>query len=343
VNASQVYVVVLGLIFIAAIALPLVALRWGLKRGGVAEISFLKAFGIFLLIFVGTSIVSGVIGLVMLAIHVKMPELASYSIAIPIQIVVAWLIVAAIYKGRARQTAKAILPYVVALMVMPAFIYFLLRPFVYESFFTPTNGMAPTVLGEHWTSACPNCGKPAYGALPDHSMHIMPKGYSMVCSNEFKQVFVAGPLGAHEEGDRITACKLLTPRRWDLIVFRYPGDPSVNYVKRLVGLPGEHLEIRDGAVWINGEKLEPPESIRGIPYSPSIEANGQVFTGPGSSPVTLGPDEYFVLGDFVAQSSDSRLWETGAKDHPAYAVPAENIVGVVIHIYWPINRWKSFR
>ena len=165
----------------------------------------------------------------------------------------------------------------------------------------------------------------------------------MVCSDEFKQVFVAGPPGASEEGDRITACKLLAPRRCDLIVFRYPADPSVSYVKRLVGFPGEHVEIRDGAVWINGEKLEPPESIRGIPYSPTIEANGQVFTGPGSSPVTLGPDEYFMLGDFVAQSSDSRFWETGAKGHPPYAVPAGNIVGVVIHIYWPISRWTSFR
>jgi hypothetical protein len=50
-----------------------------------------------------------------------------------------------------------------------------------------------------------------------------------------------------------------------------------------------------------------------------------------------------VLGDFVAQSSDSRFWETGAHGHPPYAVPAENISGVVIHIYWPISRWASFR
>jgi type IV secretory pathway protease TraF len=108
-------------------------------------------------------------------------------------------------------------------------------------------------------------------------------------------------------------------------------------------LPDEHVAIRDGAVWINGQKLDPPESIRGIPYSPSVDAIGQVFTGPGSSPVTLGVDEYFVLGDFVAQSADSRFWERGAQGHPPYAVPESHLVGVVINIYWPINRWRSFR
>jgi signal peptidase I len=128
-----------------------------------------------------------------------------------------------------------------------------------------------------------------------------------------------------------------------LIVFRFPADPSVNYVKRLVGLPGEQLEIRDGGIWINGERLEPPESIRGIRYSPTIEWNGQIHSGPGSDPVTLGPDEYFVLGDFVDQSADSRFWERGAPGHPPYAVPESHLVGVDINTYWPPSRWKSFR
>jgi signal peptidase I len=126
-------------------------------------------------------------------------------------------------------------------------------------------------------------------------------------------------------------------------VFRNPADPSVNYVKRLVGLPGEQLSIHDGAIWINGEKLDPPPSISGIPYSPTIESGGQVYSGPGSVPVELGPDEYFVLGDFVDNSADSRMWERGAPGYPPYAVPEENIVGVVVNIYWPPSRWTSFR
>ena len=145
------------------------------------------------------------------------------------------------------------------------------------------------------------------------------------------------------EGDRILVSKLIEPKRWDLMVFRYPEDPSVNYVKRLVGLPGEKLAIRDGAIWINDEKMEPPASVAGIRYSPTIEWNGQVHSGPGSEPVELGRDEYFVLGDFVEQSSDSRFWQRGAPGHPPYAVPESHIVGVVVNIYWPINRWTSFR
>ena len=165
----------------------------------------------------------------------------------------------------------------------------------------------------------------------------------MICSKELQSVFVKDAPQDSHEGDRLLACKLLTPKRWDLIVFRYPQDPSVNYVKRLVGLPGEKLAIHDGAVWINGEKMEPPDSIRGIRYSPTIESHGQVYSGPGSVPVELGPDEYFVLGDFVDASSDSRFWEQGAPGHPPYAVPASHIVGVVINIYWPPSRWTSFR
>ena len=84
-------------------------------------------------------------------------------------------------------------------------------------------------------------------------------------------------------GDRILVCKLIEPRRWDLMVFRFPDDPSLNYVKRLVGLPGEKLEIRDGAVWINDEKIEPPASVAGIQYSPTIEWDGQVHSGPDRS------------------------------------------------------------
>ncbi len=108
-------------------------------------------------------------------------------------------------------------------------------------------------------------------------------------------------------------------------------------------MPGEKLEIHDGAIWINGQRQQPPVAIRGIRYSPTIDQHGQHLSGPGSVPVTLGPDEYFVIGDFVDQSSDSRFWERGAPGHPPYAVPASYIDGVVINIYWPPSRWAAFR
>jgi signal peptidase I len=165
----------------------------------------------------------------------------------------------------------------------------------------------------------------------------------MNCRNEYQAVRVSPPPQEKGNGDRILTCKLITPRRWDLMVFRYPEDPSVNYVMRLVGLPGEKLEIRDGAIWINGEKLVPPGKLARIRYSPTIEWQGMVHSGPGSEPVELGDDEYFVLGDFVEQSSDSRFWQRGAPGYPPYAVPESHIVGVAINIYWPPSRWTSFR
>src|SRR6185295_3466385 len=106
-SASQIHLVVLGIIFLAAFALPLVALKWGLKRAGLAEISFLKAFGIFLLIFVGTSIVSLVVELLMLVLHVETSDLVSYSIGIVFNIVVASLVIAVIYKEGLRRAVRA--------------------------------------------------------------------------------------------------------------------------------------------------------------------------------------------------------------------------------------------
>jgi signal peptidase I len=211
--------------------------------------------------------------------------------------------------------------------------------------------MAPTILGDYWEAPCPRCGQPAYGTPLDLREHqpadsqtpLAPGGVLMVCSKEHTSVSVKEEPKVRGGSDHVVVCKFIGPRRWDIIVFRYPADRSRKFAKRVVGLPGENLEIRDGAVWINGKKLDPPEAIRGIHYSPTIVTSGQTFSGPGSVPVKLGPDEYFVLGDFVDASSDSRLWEQGAPGHPPYAVPASYIEGVVINIYWPISRWTSFR
>jgi signal peptidase I len=145
------------------------------------------------------------------------------------------------------------------------------------------------------------------------------------------------------KADRFLVAKFLTPRRWDLIVFRYPEEPSILYVKRLIGLPGEEITIRDGQVWANGIVLTPPEHIREIKYLSKIDDWGEPLWGSPERPAKLAHDEYFVLGDFSSQSKDSRLWEHGAPGHPPYAVPKSYLRGVVIHIYWPPTRWRVFR
>ena len=102
------------------------------------------------------------------------------------------------------------------------------------------------------------------------------------------------------------------PRRGDVIVFRYPKDPSRDFVKRVIGLPGETVEIHRGAVRIDGEVLD----------EPYLEERDLSSLGPTLVP----PESYFVMGDNRDGSSDSRHWGT---------VPLENIVGKVFVRYWP--------
>ena len=104
------------------------------------------------------------------------------------------------------------------------------------------------------------------------------------------------------------------PRRGEIIVFHFPNNPAQDFVKRVVGLPGETVEVRQGAVYVDGRII--PE-----PY---------LDTGDRSNarPLSLGPEEYYVLGDNRRNSRDSRSWG---------AVPEDLILGKVWLIYWPFS------
>lgn len=106
------------------------------------------------------------------------------------------------------------------------------------------------------------------------------------------------------------------PERGDVIVFHPPNNPSDDYIKRIVGLPGEHVEIRGGAVSVDGILLEEP-----------YIAN----TGSYSGVWDLGEEDYFVLGDNRRNSSDSHTWGM---------FPRENIVGKAWLCYWPPEKWS---
>jgi signal peptidase I len=348
-TATSTFIVILGVAFVASLALQTACVRWGLRWANVADVSYMKAFGL-LLLFVLASLAIGICAGVILAgvtllwgLPIDPSERTLDLLANAAQFIASCLVIAVLYKTRIVRAAQAAIPFSVAAIGVTLAVVFLLRPFAYEAFAIPTNAMAPTILGNHWKAPCPRCGQLAYGSPLEPGMPFPPEGILMNCSAERRAVHVTDVPRKTFGGDRILVCKLIAPRRWDLIVFRFPADPRVNYVKRLVGLPNEQLAIHDGAVWINGEKLDPPIQLRGIHYSPTIEANGQVYSGPGSMPLKLGPDEYFVLGDFPEQSADSRMWEKGAPSYPPYAVPASHLVGIAINIYWPPGRWISFR
>jgi signal peptidase I len=97
------------------------------------------------------------------------------------------------------------------------------------------------------------------------------------------------------------------PRRWEVIVFRGPEYRTTPYIKRIVGLPGENIQIKDGRVFINGEMISTPIGTR------YLSAGRHAI----DAPRRLEVDEYFVLGDNDPKSNDSRHWPDPAVRRPA--------------------------
>ncbi len=123
----------------------------------------------------------------------------------------------------------------------------------------------------------------------------------------------------------------LTPlrpiRRGDIAVFRFPEDPSVDYVKRVIGLPGESISIRDKIVYVNGTPLEEPyASFRDPTVIPASLGLPEPFRSRDQmDPVRVPEGEYFMMGDNRDDSYDSRYWGT---------VPRPLIKGRPFLIYW---------
>ena len=110
------------------------------------------------------------------------------------------------------------------------------------------------------------------------------------------------------------------PERFDIVVFPYPQNEEIFYVKRIIGLPGETIQITpDGNIYINGELLT--ES-----YGKEIIMDG----GVASDPITIGPDEYFVMGDNRNDSRDSRWQDVGL-------IPRDKFVGKVAFRLSPMD------
>ena len=145
------------------------------------------------------------------------------------------------------------------------------------------------------------------------------------------------------------------PKRGDIVVFRFPPNPDVDYIKRVVGLPGDHIQVTDGVLYINGKpvpkvpdgafnsdyKLDPGQDV---PVFRETLDDGKTYDTLDQSPVSRGDNtrefivpegHYFMMGDNRDNSLDSRF-DVGF-------VPAENLVGRASVIFFSLGNDTSFR
>lgn len=111
-------------------------------------------------------------------------------------------------------------------------------------------------------------------------------------------------------------------QRGDTVVFLFPQDPRRSYIKRVIGVPGDTLEMREGQVWLNGSELSEP-------YVPDE------YRDPSNmAPIRIPPGHYFVMGDHRSASNDSRTWGP---------LPVQAIYGKAVFVYWPLERMGTLR
>jgi len=130
-------------------------------------------------------------------------------------------------------------------------------------------------------------------------------------------------------------------RHQDIVVFLSPAEPGLYVVKRIIGQPGDHIHLKDGAVYRNGEKLNEPYVVHNGSYNPYRDNFPAILPGDVNSvtpewhltmnnymekgELVVPPDSYFAMGDNRDVSYDSRYWGF---------IPRENIIGRPMFIYW---------
>lgn len=157
---------------------------------------------------------------------------------------------------------------------------FVFRAYVVEAFIIPTGSMAPTLLGQHLRATCDQCGhrftvdvdhqdtmeRIGAGRAIQRSYVTQPQGLTAVCPMCFNPVHLPRNTWVNA-GDRILVQKYIynftEPRRWDVVVFKYPAEPGTNFIKRLVGLPGEDLLIVEGNVYTRSHQADKSHTTDG--------------------------------------------------------------------------------
>jgi len=117
--------------------------------------------------------------------------------------------------------------------------------------------------------------------------------------------------------------RLALPSRGDVVVFQAPPDPGKDFIKRVMGLPGDTVMLHNGDLYINGQKFD-----QHIFLKDDVKSYGGRFLGDDKT-ITVPEGNYFVMGDNRMNSSDSREWGF---------VPQNKLIGISFFAYWPINQ-----
>lgn len=140
----------------------------------------------------------------------------------------------------------------------------------------------------------------------------------------------------------VLGIRLSNPKLGDVIVFKAPPDPEKAFIKRVIGVPGDTIKVKDGNVYLNGSILN--ESIY---LKPSIKTYGGAFLPDGQT-ITVPKDSYFVMGDNRTFSSDSREWGFVKKEDCSDSFfdrlsGCNKIAGFSFFVYWPLNEVKFIK
>ena len=185
----------------------------------------------------------------------------------------------------------------------------LIRTWGVQAFKIPSSSMEPTLLiGDHLLVS-----RSSYGIHIPHELQIT--------TNER----LSAPAPTPEWAGKIIV-PFASPARGDIIVFRSPENRAEDYIKRVIGLPGERVEVKGKTIIINGRPLDDP-------WGHFIEGYDNIYPLPRSrnfGPVVVPEGHYFVMGDNRDNSSDSRLWFNGRGGF----VPEEDILGRAFITYW---------
>jgi len=194
-----------------------------------------------------------------------------------------------------------------------ALVFLLIRPFVVQSFYIPSGSMEPTLMG-------PPKAEYSASLMGQHPMiSYQATGGDHILVNKF--IYRINP-----------------PERGDIIVFDAPpqalqGRAKSDFVKRLIGLPGDLIQVRrDVGVYINGELLQEPASTPIPHYDWPVGADGL----PTGKPYHVPQGCYFVLGDNRDESYDSHAWTLEGEPMPE--LEKSRVVGKALLIYWPLQR-----